>query len=291
MPMTAMPTTAKALIYALGGGHGHARRGLLLQQRLAERGVASAVLLCPGADRHFTADNGPRHYAQSLADAHLAPLFCHPPPHWIVDTFPQGWRGEITAQWLARFEKTTWIARYAKNLRRGPGDPSDLPAYTQTLLPYPESHNEWERPLPDARPTGYMIDASHWRLSSDSRGFAVLDPGRRCGRQVLSVFARLARQIGLGFQYWQDFGQPLSAGKWLVVGAGYHTFYELLGLGVDVRFLPIKKRHDDQFRRASLFGLALTHLDQILPWLDSPPPAPIPYTPPDWPAVLRHLEA
>lgn len=291
MPTKAMPTIAEVLIYALGGGHGHARRGLLLQRHLAERGVASAVLLCPGADRHFTADSGPRHYAQSLADAHLAPLLRHPPPHWVIDTFPRGWRGEITADWLARREKTTWIARHAKNLHGGTDGPGAMPAYTHTLLPYPKSHDEWDRPFPEARHAGYMIDASHWRLSPDRRGFVLLDPERRCGSQILSVFARLARRLGLEFQYWPGFGQAMAAAKWLVVGAGYHTFYELLGLGIDVRFIPVKKRHDDQFRRASLFGLALTHLDQILPWLDSPPPPPFPYTPPDWPALLRCLEA
>jgi hypothetical protein len=281
-----MPTTAKTLIYALGGGHGHARRGLLLQQHLAERGITSAVLLCPGADRHFPVMFGPRYYAHSLADPQLAPLLRRPPPHWIVDTFPHGWRGEISADWLARCEQTTWIARHARHLPL-----ENLPAYSRILAPYPAHISEWDEPPARAQAVGYMIDAAHWRLATDRRSLAVLDPEHRCSGKVLALFARLARRAGLAFDHWRDCNQALSARKWLVIGAGYHAFYELLGLGIDARFLPINKRHDDQCRRAGLFERALMHLDQVLPWLDAAPPAPAAYTPPNWPALLHYLES
>ncbi len=276
--------TVEYLIYAIGGGHGHARRGLLLQQHLALRGLASVVLLRPGSDRHFAADFGPRHYAQSFDDPGLVPLLRKPPPRLVVDTFPQGWRGEIESRFLARFEQAYWIARYVKAMEAIPS------GFGRILSPYPEGKDEWDRRLVNAIPTGYLVDSSHWRLSSSGRCFAVFDPEGRCNRQLLSAFSLAAHKTGLDFAYHRQLNQPLNTAKLLVVGAGYHTFYELLGQEVDVRFLPIHKRHDDQFRRVGLFGLGLTHLDQLLPWLDAPSHGGNYAAMPDWSAVADALE-
>ena len=256
--------TVEFLIYALGGGHGHARRGLLLQQQLFMRGIASVVLLCPGSDCHFPIDCGPRQYGLSLDDPELASLWRKTPERLVVDTFPHGWRGEIEPRFLARFEKTYWIARYTRTIE-------DLGSgFTRILSPYPKGQDEWGDRLAHAIHVGYIIDASHWRLSGKGNCFAVFDPEGRCTRQLLSAFSLSARKTGLDFAYHRRLDRPVDAAKLLVVGAGYHTFYELLGLEVDVRFLPIHKRHDDQFLRAGLFGLGLTHLDQLLPWMDAP---------------------
>jgi hypothetical protein len=276
--------TVEYLIYALGGGHGHARRGLLLQQHLALRGVASVVLVRPGSDCHFAADYGPRHYAQSLDDPGLVPLLRSPPPRLVVDTFPQGWRGEIESCFLARFEQAYWIARYVKTMEAIPS------GFGRILSPYPEGKDEWDRGLVNAIPTGYLVDSSHWRLSSSGRCFAVFDPEGRCSAPLLTAFARAAKLVGLELAYHSSLSLIVKAAKLLVVGAGYNTFYELLSSANDVRFLPVRKRHDDQFRRVGLFGLGLTHLDQLLPWLDAPHPGDIDYAMPDWSAVVNALE-
>ncbi|MFZ4699445.1 MAG: hypothetical protein ACOYMG_05300 [Candidatus Methylumidiphilus sp.] len=283
-----MATIAEYLIYALGGGHGHARRGLLLQQALAQYGIASVVLLNPGSDIHFPVGGGPRHYALSLDDDRLARLLRNPPSCLVIDTFPQGWRGEIDRHHLARFAKTYWIARYSKNL-------GDIPThFGRTLLPYPEGLGEWDRPWrpvwKKAIHTGYMVDASHWKIANAGRGFTVLDPEGRCSGRLLSAFARTAHRVGLDFAYHRRLARPFDVAKLLVVGAGYHTFYELSGLGIDVRFMPVRKRYDDQFLRAGRFGLALSHLDQLLPWLDGPPSGRFDYAAPDWSRVAQALE-
>ena len=205
--------TVEFLIYALGGGHGHARRGLLLQQHLALRGVASSVLLRPESDRYFPADFGPRHYALSLDDQGLAPLLRNPPPRLVVDTFPHGWRGEIDSRFSACFEKTYWIARYARSIQAAP------PGFGRILSPYPEGMDEWGSRLVNAIPTGYLVDSSHWRLSGAGRCFAVFDPEGRCSGRLLSAFARAARMAGLKFAYRRRLFRLLDAAKLLVVGA------------------------------------------------------------------------
>ena len=134
-----MASTVDFLIYALGGGHGHARRGLLLQQHLASRGVASVVLLCPGSDRYFPAYSGPRIHVQSLDEGQKSMLMRNPPPYLVVDTFPQGWRSEIDRFFLARFAKKFWIARYSKNIEEPPL------GFDKTLVPYPKGLDEWDR--------------------------------------------------------------------------------------------------------------------------------------------------
>ncbi|MDD5035518.1 MAG: hypothetical protein PHE55_12255 [Methylococcaceae bacterium] len=279
-----MATIAEYLIYALGGGQGHARRGLLLQRWLTEQGIASEVLLCPGADRHMSEDTGPRHYAQSLSDSRLMKLLRSPPPRLVVDTFPCGWQGEIDGEFLARFERRYWIARYSR-------DVIDIPrCYDRILLPYPRGYDEWNRHWSRSRYAGYMIDRSHLRFVPDRCHFTVVDPEGRCGPRILSIFKRLARRAGLIWRHRRALGPVLEACKLLVVGAGYHSFYELLGQGIDVRFLPVKKRHDDQFRRADRFGLAITHLDQLLPWLLGPPLPTLECPVADWAAVLQCLE-
>ena len=276
--------TVEFLIYAVGGGHGHARRGLLLQQHLAQRGIGSVILLRPGSDRHFPVSYGPRQYALGIDDPKLVSLLDKPPPRLIVDTFPQGWQGEMSNRLLAHFESTYWMARYAKTVDM------HQPAFGRTLLPYPKGREEWGSHSATAIHTGYIVDASHWRIGTAKRLLAVFDPEGRCGGRLISAFSRAAKKTGLNLAYHRLIDRPMEAAKLLVVGAGYNTFYELLGLAMDIRFLPVMKRHDDQFRRANLFGLGLTHLDQLLPWLDAVSPSRIDYAEPDWSAVASALE-
>lgn len=278
-----MATTAEFLIYALGGGHGHARRGLLIQRLLTQAGRGSVVLLRPGSDAHFPGATGPRLYAESFTAPGLAALHRALPRRLVVDTFPGGWRGELSEATLARFERCFLLARYARD---PPGRPE---AYERILTPYPARGSEWEPQPAGAESTGYVIDASHVRAEPDRRRFAVLDPAGRCRGRTLALLGELARRAGLAFDYRRSLAAPLRCRKLLSIGAGYHTFYELLGQGLDLRFLPVRKRWDDQFRRAARFDLELSRLDSLLPWLAAPFRPVHADTRPDWPRLLRLL--
>lgn len=279
-----MATIADALIYAIGGGHGHARRGWLLQQRWLEAGRDVVLLIRPGSDSYLPPSPGRRLYGYSLADGHLETLRHQPPAHLVVDTFPRGWRGELTDTLLGRFPQRSWIARYSRGLDHKP-----LP-YQRILAPYPAPRCEWGDTLEGIRHCGYLTDASHVSVNADAASFTVLDPEGRCAPRLLAIFARLAKAVGLDWHYLRRMPPLLPARKLLVAGAGYHTFYELLGAGTDLRFLPVKKRHDDQFRRAGLFGLSLDQLDQVLPWLAAPFRPVAEDTTPRWQQALALLE-
>lgn len=329
-----MATTVEYLINAVGGGHGHARRGLLIQRVLAQAGRKSALLIRPGADRYLPESSGPRYYADGLDDPALAELRRHLPPKLIVDTFPAGWRGEFDGQdlrdepfalravpsaaeghpsvngpsphrppfytsgrtvgrlrfcvssdgnWLGRFEHKTLIARHGWHL---PGQPA---RYDRILTPYPAHRSEWDEDPAGARAAGYIIDAAHIDIRPGGDGFAVLDPEGRCEGRMYAVLAKAARRAGLNLDYRRRAAPPFRCRKLLAVGAGYHSFYELLGMGLDLRFLPVRKRYDDQFRRAERFGLALTGLDALLDWLTAPVAAIAEDTRPDWPHLLNLL--
>lgn len=275
--------TVDTLVYAIGGGHGHARRGWLVQQRLLESGRHAVLLVRPGSDRHLPASPGTRLYTRSLSEPHLAGLRRRPPRRILVDTFPRGWSNELDATSLGLFERRVWIARYARGLEEGREN------YQHTLAPYPPARCEWTGRLKGAVHPGYLVDAGHLAVEGGAAEFTVMDPEGRCNTRLQALFAGLARRAGLGWRYARRMTRPLPARKLLVVGAGYHTFYELLGLGADLRFLPVKKRHDDQFRRAALFGLELTRLDQVLPWLAAPFQPVAEDTAPRWNDVLRLL--
>lgn len=280
-----MATTAEWLIHAIGGGHGHARRGFLIQRLLAAAGRTSLLLIRPGSDRYLPESAAPRMHAESLADPGLAGLRRNLPGKLIADTFPQGWRGELNAGLLGHFGHKILIARHGWNL------PGPVGAYDRVLLPYPQHRSEWDEAPAGGKPAGFVIDAEHLSVEPEPReaGFAVLDPEGRCAGRMLPLLAEAAHRAGLRFEHRRQPNPPLRCRKLLVVGAGYHTFYELLGRGLDLRFLPVRKRHDDQFRRADRFGLALTRPESLLPWLTAPFSPVYEDTRPDWPRLLSLL--
>jgi hypothetical protein len=278
-----MATTAEWLIHAIGGGHGHARRGFLIQRLLGRAGIPALLLVRPGSDRYLPGSGGPRLHAESLADPHLAELRRNLPRNAIVDTFPEGWRGELDADLLGRFSRKVLIARHGRRL------PGETGRYDRVLLPYPEGCGEWDEAPAGAEAAGYIIDAAHLSVAPAGTGFAVLDPEGRCAGRMLDLLGEAARRAGLALDYRRRVDSALGCRKLLVAGAGYHTFYELLGRGLDLRFLPVKKRHDDQFRRAARFGLALTRPEQLPAWLAAPFAPLAEDTRPDWPRLLSLL--
>ncbi|NJD07853.1 MAG: hypothetical protein FIA97_15375 [Methylococcaceae bacterium] len=263
-----MATTADWLIYAIGGGHGHARRGWLLQRLLARSGQTALLLIRPGSDRYLPEGKLPRIYAESLADPDLAPLTGRPSAGIVVDTFPRGWREELNEDLLGRYETRLWLARHSNN-----HGAADATPYHRVLSPYPAECCEWDGQLPMARHCGYVVDAGHLDFKPDRRHFVLVDSEHRCNSRLLELLRAAARKAGLEFHSHRHLHTPIRAAKLLVVGAGYHSFYECLGQDTDVRFLPIRKRHDDQFRRAKRYDRSLNSLDDLMPWLAAPPVA------------------
>jgi hypothetical protein len=261
----AVATTADWLIYAIGGGLGHARRGWLLQHLLAQAGRTAILLVRPDSDRHLPAATLPRACGGSLADPHLADLVHRPPRGIVADTFPRGWHGELNEELLGRFETRVWLARHSRS-----HGVADAVNYHRVLSPYPAGGCEWDGQLPTARHAGYLVDSSHLDLRPDPRRFVLVDSEGRCNPRLLGIFRAEAQRAGLEFHLQHRLHDPIHAAKLLLVGAGYHSFYECLGQDVDVRFLPVAKRHDDQHRRARRFGCALDTLDELMPWLASP---------------------
>lgn len=256
-----MASTVDTLIYAIGGGHGHARRGWLLQRAMAAQGTASLLLVRPGSDRHLPAGPGPRLHGGSLSECGLGAGGWGSPRRIVVDTFAAGWQGDLDARSLARFDRRVLIARYMAAPIAAPV------AYHRVVAPYPAERCEWRGTRPGLAHAGYLLDGSHLRIEPCAGVFAVFDPERRCPPRLLASFDRAAGRAGLAFQLHDSLAHGIQARKLLVVGAGYHIFYETISRGVDVRFLPVRKRHDDQARRTALFGLTLRSLDDLPGWL------------------------
>lgn len=256
-----MASTADTLIYAIGGGHGHARRGWLLQRAMAERGTEAVLLVRAGSDRHLPPGPGPRLHGESLAECGLGAAAPGSPRRIVVDTFAAGWQGDLDAESLARFDDRVLIARYTAAPLAAPL------AYHRQIAPYPAERCEWQGTLAGLAHAGYLLDGSHLRIEPCAGVFAVFDPDRRCAPPLRAAFTKAARRAGLACRFHDSLARRIQARKLLVVGAGYHTFYETISRGIDVRFLPVRKRHDDQARRTELFGLAIRSLDDLPGWL------------------------
>jgi len=279
-----MASTVDTLIYAIGGGHGHARRGWLLQRVMAERGTEPVLLVRPGADRHLPPGPGPRRHACSLAGCDLASGARGSPRRIVVDTFAAGWRGDLDTRSLSRSDHRVLIARYTAS------PVAATVAYDRAVAPYPANRCEWQGTRPGLAHGGYLLDGSHLRIEPCAGVFAVFDPERRCSPLLRAAFARAARRAGLTCRFHDSLARRIDARKLLVVGAGYHTFYETISRGVDVRFLPVRKRHDDQRRRAELFGLAVRSLDELPGWLaagERPVAEETPCDPRAWASLLE----
>lgn len=253
--------TASALIYALGGGHGHAMRGQSVQQMLAQRGCDARLFLRNGSERHLTT-------AEKFGPTTLVENFdvCRAPAAdlLIVDTFPSGWQGELQASFFSRFQHKTFIARFNRNVVLS----RDCAQYDSVLFPYPEGANEWPANSANGASIGYLLRRDRPVWIPTSRTLAIIDTERRCSPQILSQIVENARQCGFRSEVVHSYTTHLSGEKLLVVGAGYNSFYELLQQHADAVFIPIHKRYDDQVRRCEMWGRRMQSLRQLRAWLD-----------------------
>lgn len=254
--------TVDFLIYAVGGGSGHAVRGSVIQSLVTEAGKTSVLVVRPRV-RHGGRSAG--HRVEWTPDGTSFRNICA--KHLVVDTFPSGWREELDTAFLRRFSSRIFIARFHRSLdwRMVSED------FDRILLPYDGSLCEWDDAPASARPTGFFLREGVPRYHHDSDELVLVDPEQRCSPHLRSVFARLAAEAGRDFQCVSEMGSNHSGGKFLFAGAGYNTFFEALEQRIDARFIPVRKRHDDQHRRVARFERGAQSLLEIREWLRQAP--------------------
>lgn len=263
--MTAEPSH-DVLLYARGGGFGHAMRGAALQRLLVERGHRVRLLVEPGSERHLPVPTDPR-----------AEVYCGTLPHaldhasggfdtLIVDSFPRGWNDEIDDAILARFDHRMLVSRY----NRDPDFVSDAARYHRLLNPYPEHLDEWPSPLARAHHTGWLVRPAPMRVVPDDETLVVFDPGGRAPSTLLMRLSNFARSHRLRLRHLRRTEREVRAAKFLCIGAGYNTVYELAHTAADIRFVPLARRFDDQAWRVSRVRRSAGTLADVAAWIAAP---------------------
>lgn len=255
--------TARLVMWAPGGGFGHATRAVALAARLGARALvlhqAPEPVEAPAGVRlrRIPAGWDPARAARALARlARAADAL-------VVDTFPAGVAGEVTDEVLRAARRRVLVKRHVR--RASYPDHDALAArFDEELLPYPAGGCEW-----DGEARGVHVG----HLLRD----LPLAPGPEAALCVLGDAARLpaawrARLAGARHVRGRVAALP-PARRYLSVGAGYHATYELARLGRPHGLVPLERRWDDQFRRAGRAARAVltrADLDALLagegPW-------------------------
>ncbi len=242
----AEPTTA--LIYALGGGRGHAQRAVVLAERFSRSLVLHQcdeppVRLPAGCQLQQI---GPQWSIKPLRDLLLSAS------GWaetlLIDTFPGGVAGEVDHDVLSRYANTVLLRRYVR-----PGSYPDYEmraaAFAEQWLPYAATNCEWDGAVP-----GRYIGSATRRLE--------LAEGQPCELVVVGNPSQLPpawTEALPADTKWLDgpFAALPRARRYLSIGAGHNISYELRRLGADAAFVPLERRYDDQFRRADRHGAGI----------------------------------
>lgn len=258
-------TAERVWIDARGGGFGHAMRGARLAALLAAEGHLPIVCVRPGSERYLgrVLEAGAPAFEVRAHDG--LPSRREAMDTLIVDTFPEGARGEWTADALRPYARRVLCARFRRD-----GLPPAAARYDEVWLPYCEAHDEWRGAQRGARYLGLVAGPSPLRVDPGGETLCVFDPGGRLDPGLRDVLARLAREAGRPLVFHAALEGRVEAAKVLVIGAGYNTVYELLREPMDVRFLPLARRFDDQARRARLLGRAADTLEALRDWLRAP---------------------
>lgn len=255
--------SADIVIFAAGGGRGHVTRALCIAD--AVDGARSICLLVPPALVEEVRCAARMRGKAPIAVAETSQLGRLTGETLVVDTFAGGPSGEVSGTILRRYRRRVLVARYRR------GDDSELRArYDTVVIPYPASTCEWRasgRAAPGGIHVGYILRASAVASARADGRLLVVDPGFRANATVLRTIRRIAAHYGMRAEHIHRFDDPMTAERYLVVGAGYNLFYEMMRSGVDARFLPVEKRFDDQSLRAVMFGRAVTGPADVAAWL------------------------
>ena len=242
---------AEVLVYALGGGAGHAVRGASLATALERRGTSAAVWVHAervelarslGARAIGCERPSSKGELRASLDRVIGELGAR---RLVVDTFVEGICGEL--------EEPPLQAVALLRLRRDGARPEvarALGRYARAIDVEP--HFAWHGRR-DAEPGGPVARA----LARENSGPDVLLAAG--DGELRALFARLARRLvaaGLDARLAQDGlldARALSA-KVVVGAAGYNLTYELARLGTWHVAVPLRRRFDDQRARAERFA-------------------------------------
>lgn len=264
----------RVLYYGLGGGHGHAVRGLALLRRLPElRPDASVLLLAPGRLNAWAKREAiPCEHPPAGADkaglgawaAEAAGRF--QPDLILVDFFPRGVLGELGPGFFAG--RRAWLV--ARGARAGyyltPEVREAIETRYEGVLWAEEPSHDLDGIGRRSERTGpILIRRPDECLSrEEARGELGVSPAERLvillgepdlARVVQKALARIRAWALL--RVWADSAPPFPAMRLLraadavVCGAGYHSFNEVRALGVPAVFVPRNRLYDEQDRRAA----------------------------------------
>lgn len=250
------------LLYARGGGFGHSMRGATLQRLLVEQGHRVRLLIAPESAEHLSAD----HAQTDVVSGSLGDALDRDFDTLIVDSFPRGWSDEIDEAVLDRFTHRVLVSRY----NRDPRFLDDSARFDVLLNPYPAHLDEWSVPLPRARHTGWLVRPAPMRIVPEGDALVVFDPGARAPSTLLMRLASYAKTHGLRLRHLRRAERDVDAAKFLCIGAGYNTVYELAHTAADLRFVPLARRYDDQARRVARLDRSAGTLADVMSWIATP---------------------
>ncbi|MFN8392129.1 MAG: hypothetical protein U0136_17690 [Bdellovibrionota bacterium] len=252
---------ADVVICARGGGLGHAARGIAAAEVLERDGREPLLLLRPGLDVEKL--RMPGWLLKKTRFCSLSELSGVTGQALLVDTFPSGWRENISPTVLKRFDERILLARYAE------GASYALVAewFDAVLFPYSQTYSEWNLPPFSGIPIGFVIRPQPAFNQTPNGKLAFIDTEHRCQEGLLNQITEHARVAGYELSVFFDLSREIYAEKFLFAGAGYNMFYEALERKLDARFIPVEKRYDNQRKRADGFRLNLNGLPDLDRWL------------------------
>jgi len=227
------------LVYALGGGRGHATRAFELCRRM---GSGVVFHQAPGEWPSGSVCVG-RIGVTALREQLLGAL--SGAKRFIVDSFPGGIAHELVGLPIPAGVRTVLVARYVD--RAAYADYDALAArFDEVWLPYDPERCEWDEP-PAGVYIGPVVRPVRLEGSVDTLVIGRGEPASwsallRDSTRVDGLFDRLPR-----------------ARRVVALGAGYNLGWELATAGLKPAFLPQTRRFDDQFRRAAKLGTPLLH--------------------------------
>ena len=274
----------RVLYYALGGGHGHALRGLAVLSRLAAgapgsaaRAPIDAALLAPAAFAPWAGALGVEHRAPPEADLRGWIERLSVPDLLLVDVFPRGVTADLlpllgrAPVWLvsrrvrpdyylhrdvrgaieAHFERVLWTEAPAEPLRALRVPQRDLPPVLLAMPPLPRA--EARRRLGAAGDRALVLGIGSGEPEQQTRLCRLLGKiAARAGADLRFVSAELGDGAGGDRTLVRAFPAAtlLPAADAVVSAAGYHAFHEAMAQGAPAVFVPQRRRFDDQAWRA-----------------------------------------
>ena len=237
--------TAKALLYAVGGGWGHAKRAFVLAESLETLGYGITIVLSPNLKDFFS----PKIKNKTLLFERWNSLNLKFSDYQlvIVDTFPRGTQQEIQLSDLLKIEKRILITRINTETQWE----KQAAVFSDYWSPYPDEYKEWTHAFSDKEKSlGWVVGPSF--SFEKGKALLIVDPRQLLPSFLRKRFAHLCKRSNLDCEIEENLipEKKYSAKKILWVGAGYNSIYEHVGGAADIKFIPLKRRFDNQFSRA-----------------------------------------